>query len=82
MSIMNGIRKAMESADSGLQELIDEVVTHADELEEDASERMYAGMYGEDDSADISSARYIRILKDSNSESFIISGMEYLEMNN
>ena len=56
MSIMNGIRKAMESADSGLQELIDEVVTHADELEEDASERMYAGMYGEDDSADISSA--------------------------
>ena len=46
MSIMNGIRKAMESADSGLQELIDEVVTHADELEEDASERMYAGMYG------------------------------------
>ena len=56
MSIMTGIRKAMESADSGLQELIDEVVTHADELEEDASERMYAGMYGEDDSADISSA--------------------------
>ena len=56
MSIMNGIRKAMESADSGLQELIDEVVTHADELEEDASERMYAGMYGEDDSAYISSA--------------------------
>ena len=56
MSIMNGIRKAMESADSGLQELIDEVVTHADELEEDASERMYAGMYGEEDSVDISSA--------------------------
>ncbi len=56
MSIMNGIRKAMESADSGLQELIDEVVTHADELEEDASERMYAGMYGEEDSTDISSA--------------------------
>ena len=56
MSIMTGIRKAMESADSGLQELIDEVVTHADELEEDASERMYAGMYGEEDSVDISSA--------------------------
>ena len=56
MSIMAGIKKALESADSGLQELIDEVVTHADELEEDASERMYAGMYGEEDSSDISSA--------------------------
>ena len=56
MSIMAGIKKALESADSGLQELIDEVVTHADELEEDASERMYAGMYGEEDSNDISSA--------------------------
>lgn len=56
MSIMAGIKKALESADSGLQELIDEVVTHADELEEDASERMYAGMYGEEDSGEISSA--------------------------
>lgn len=56
MSIMAGIKKALESADSGLQELIDEVVTHADELEEDASERMYAGMYGEEDSNDIGSA--------------------------
>lgn len=56
MSIMAGIKKALESADSGLQELIDEVVTHADELEEDASERMYAGMYGEEYSSDISSA--------------------------